>query len=182
MLNPFEIKRNLGHLWVRLRVRNIVTGGEKRAGFKPSPSRTAQAKDIPKNARAKPVCARVRRRKEPPPRGPCAGLLSTNGSPAALCARVRWTKGRLSHRPSALLAGVRARAGLRMSGSMTPGDLGVNHRPGLSSTASRFTSFGGWHPLAKSGRFYLSIIAERGPVYAGRDTNAARDRPIAQGR
>ena len=121
-------------------------------------------------------------KKRAAPRGPCAGLLSTNGSPAALCARVRWTKGRLSHRPSALLAGVRARAGLRMSGSMTPGDLGVNHRPGLSSTASRFTSFGGWHPLAKSGRFYLSIIPERGPVYAGRDTNAARDRPIAQGR
>ena len=27
MLNPFEIKRNLDHLWVRLRVSNIVTGG-----------------------------------------------------------------------------------------------------------------------------------------------------------
>ena len=30
MLNPFEIKRNLGHLWVRLKVRNIVTGGGER--------------------------------------------------------------------------------------------------------------------------------------------------------
>lgn len=67
-------------------------------------------------------------KKRAAPGGPCAGLLSTNGSPAPLCARVRWTKGRLSHRPSALLAGVRARAGLRMSGSMTPGDLGVNRR------------------------------------------------------
>ena len=29
MLNPFEIKRNFDHLWVRLRVSNIVTGGGK---------------------------------------------------------------------------------------------------------------------------------------------------------